>query len=291
MHCPLPNDAPDGASKSLSLLQSLAILLVGLVCVAIMALPGFYSPGSRGEAQTKAAPEFHWEEVEPGYSLGRYELGQGNKVLKPEVFLLRFDPQYFSLQLIQAADFGEPVSDLRSLTLKAEGICGINAHFFDDRTNPLGLLIKNGELRNHMHRGGKLLTGVFFIASEKPSIVKREDFVGQPVEIALQAGPRLVTNGRGLKVKETDGATRRSGIAITRTGRVIIYATFLRFPGATLQQIQEMLLDPRLEIVSALNLDGGGSSQLFVRKNHLLVDDTFITGGDKVPVGLVVKHR
>jgi exopolysaccharide biosynthesis protein len=65
----------------------------------------------------------------------------------------------------------------------------------------------------------------------------------------------------------------------------------LRFPGATLAQLQEMLLDPSLNVDDALNLDGGGSSQLFVEKNLRIADETFISGGDVVPVGLIVKRR
>jgi uncharacterized protein YigE (DUF2233 family) len=142
-----------------------------------------------------------------------------------------------------------------------------------------------------MHRGGRLLTGVFYISGGKAFIVARDDFKEEQVENAVQAGPRLVVNGKLLKVSEPHEASRRSGIAITRSGGVILYATYLRFPGATLEQIQEMLLDPALDVVTALNLDGGGSSQLFIKKNPLLVDDTFISGGDQVPVGLVVKRK
>ena len=94
-----------------------------------------------------------------------------------------------------------------------------------------------------------------------------------------------------MQIADPKEQSRRSGIALTNRGEVIIFATFLRFPGAALEQIQQMLLDPMLDISAALNLDGGGSSQLFVRKNPFSADDTFITGGDLVPAGLVVQKR
>ena len=34
----------------------------------------------------------------------------------------------------------------------------------------------------------------------------------------------------------------------------------------------------------ALNFDGGGSSQMFVRKNSAFTDDILISGGDTIPV-------
>ena len=160
------------------------------------------------------------------------------------------------------------------------------------REQPLGIIISDGKLTNRMHRGGSLLTGVFYLQKDKPQIVHRSQFIpANNVRLALQAGPRLVEAGKPLQLKSPNAISRRSGIAVTKDGEIVMFATILRFPGASLQQIQDMLLDPRLAITDALNLDGGGSSQLFVRKNSALPEETFITGGDVVPVGLVVRRK
>jgi uncharacterized protein YigE (DUF2233 family) len=294
MERPLPISITEHSTRrdpAGSSLRMLGILFVTVLVLIGVALPSSTWDSIKEEAPVRTNSNFKWEEVENGYAIGRYELGQGNKVLKPEVLLLSFDPEHFSFNVIAAAEINEKTADLRTLTLETDGLAGINAHFFDENRNPLGLLISGGQTKNRMHRGGRLLTGVFYISGSKAVIAARDDFKEEQAENAIQAGPRLIVNGKPLKVSELHEASRRSGIAITRAGRVILYATYLRFPGATLEQIQEMLLDPALDVVTALNLDGGGSSQLFIRKNHLLVDDTFITGGDQVPVGLVVKRK
>jgi uncharacterized protein YigE (DUF2233 family) len=234
---------------------------------------------------------FSWQEVAAGFSVGRYELGSETKLLKSEVLLVRIDPVKYSIQAVLASEIGLPITDLRTLTLAAKGFAGINSHFFDQSGKPLGLLVRNGKKLNKMHRGGKLLTGVFLLKDNKPSIVSRDSFAEKEAQLALQAGPIVIVNGEAVRLKVPVSSSRRSGVAVTKQGEVILYATLLRFPGASLQQIQQMLLDPALDVKDALNLDGGGSSQLFIKKNKALADDTLISGGDPVPVGLIVKER
>ena len=242
------------------------------------------------------AAAIDWKSVEDGFDFAKYELGDVSSVIRSEVYLLRFDPQRFTFSAIAAEPDGDeshpPAADLRTLTKQNGGIAGINANFFDEKGNPLGLLIDNSEMRHKMHRGGKVITGVFAIrATGTPVIEHRDSFKTEGVSMAVQAGPRLIADGKLVPLNAPDETSRRSGIAITKKNTVILYATVLRFPGATLGDIQGMLLDPSLEVVQALNLDGGGSSQLFVESFTSLSGETFITGGDPVPVGIVVRRK
>ena len=233
-----------------------------------------------------------WQEVEPGFSVARYHIGTESQVLKSEVFLLKFNLASFSIDAVAAEDLGEAQSDVESLTKKSDAVAGINANFFDENGDPLGLLVTNFKSKRRLHQGGKLLTGVFSIADDKASIVHRSAFtVADNTRTAVQAGPRLISGSQPQKLLSPDVTSRRSGVAITRTGEVIFFATLLRFPGATLGQVQQMLLDPRLDVVDALNLDGGGSSQLFIRGNAATANDMLITGGDKVPAALVARRK
>ncbi len=238
-----------------------------------------------------SAESFRWSHVEKGFEIARYQLDQGFMVIKSEVLLLKFSPKRFSFLVARASDVKQRKSDVRTLTKDLGGIAGINAHFFDPEGLALGLLVRDGRLNQGMHKGGRLLTGVFFIKENKPHIVHRKAYKETTADIAIQSGPRLVVDGKAQAIKSSDVSSRRSGIAITKKGEVILFATMLRFPGASFKQLQEMLSDPTLEIEHALNLDGGSSSQLFVEKNKRVADETFIDGGDLVPVALVVKRR
>lgn len=235
---------------------------------------------------------FHWTRVEEGYDLGRYIVGSKDSFLPSEVILARFNPNKFSFHAVRAVVDGSPsTADVRSITQQAQGIAGINAHFFDENDRPLGLLIENGEVQQRPHRSGRVLTGIFAIKKGLPLINLRERFQMDGTTMAIQAGPRLIEDGKRVAMGDDDGTSRRSGVALTKANEVILYATVLRFPGASFDDIQSMLLDPALGVWQAMNLDGGGSSQLFIAKQRNVESEIFITGGDPVPVGLIVKRR
>ena len=69
---------------------------------------------------------------------------------------------------------------------------------------------------------------------------------------------------------------------------IILFATTSRFPGVSMKEIQEMLLEPALEIVDAINLDGGGSSQMYLAMTKNTDEELFIFNGDEVPVALAM---
>lgn len=230
-----------------------------------------------------------WAMIEPGLVYTRYRLGEPNALIHNEAFLLKVDSQRFAVRAVRAQG-PDRRSDIRSVVLAEKGIAGINANFFDEKGEPLGLLVDGSKLLQKMHRGGNVLTGIFFIRDGVPGIAQRDSFELRNVSLAVQAGPRLVANRAPLKVGSI-GTSRRSGIAITGTNELIFYATVLRFPGASFSEIQSMLQDPALDVVHALNLDGGGSSQLYAQRGGSLDEEVYITGGDTVPVGLVISRR
>lgn len=236
---------------------------------------------------------FKWRTIEPGYGVARYALSGEQYFLKSEVILLKFSPKFFTF--INSVSKSER-SDIQTLANVQNAVAGINTNFFDTSNKPLGLIVDDSKQLNKIHLGGSLLTGIFEIKNQTSSnqvinIIHRKDYKNKNVTMAFQAGPRLINKGKPLSIKSKNVSSRRSGVAINKDGEIIIFATLLRFPGASLAQIQQMLLDPRLAIVDALNLDGGGSSQLFIKNNVAIEDDTTISGGDLVPSALVVIRK
>jgi uncharacterized protein YigE (DUF2233 family) len=245
---------------------------------------------TNADSLESAIGKLTWEKVETGLYKSSYIIPEKNFIVKPEILLIRFDLNHFTTQIAVASDFGEQRSDIKTLTEKSGGIFGINASFFDPKGAPLGLLVVNGRQVQRVHKGGNLLTGIFLIQDSYPKIIHRNDFDLSNITQALQAGPRLIVNGAPLKVSSSTILSRRSGIAITQTGEVIYYATTLRFPGANFEQLQNMLLLPELGITDALNLDGGSSSQLYLKTNKS-TPEILISGGESIPVGLIVKRK
>jgi len=85
------------------------------------------------------------------------------------------------------------------------------------------------------------------------------------MEIALQVGPRLVVHGKTLKFKPS--LARRSGIGIRQDGNILVVATEKEL---TMEEFAKLFLE--LDCPDALNLDGGGSTQLNVQHNGFKLD-------------------
>lgn len=241
----------------------------------------------------EVAPAKFWQDILPGFQFALYEIPTNQSVLKSEVFLLKFSMNDFTVLAATAQEVSSKRTTVDILAKKFRGVAAINTNFFDPNDNPLGLVVKNGITTNRLQNGGNLLTGVFYLTHDgKASIVHRDSLPEKKPKVAFQSGPRLLSNRVRLPLKEPDSPTRRSGVATTANGEVILFATRLRYPGASFAQLQDMLLDPRINAIDALNFDGGGSSQLYIKAQppHF-GEDVFISGGDIVPVAMIVKKK
>ena len=246
-------------------------------------------PSIRFPAKTQ---NITWHQVESGYQIARVQLGYASYLISSELLVVKINPQKFNIALTRASDYDKVLMPIRDLTNKSSALIGINTHFFDPSGNPLGLLVRDRKIEHRLQMGGSVLTGIFTLTKATAKILHRNDFSNSNIpDLALQAGPRLIENGKKVSLKTRAGTSRRSGIATTASGDILLFATFLRFPGATLQQIQDFLLRKELQVKDALNLDGGGSSQFFVTSNSASQGDIYISGGDPVPVGLIIKRK
>jgi len=223
-----------------------------------------------------------WERLHSGLLKTTYKTGKGFS----DLLILKIDPKAFSFKLVNASDFGKKRANVRTMTKSVNGITGINANFFDKKENPLGLVIDNSKTINPLHKGGMLLNGLFLMRGNTPYILDRKSFKNKGYNLGFQAGPLLIRNEQASWLRYSRSPNRRSVIAIDTKGQVLLAVTLSRFPGLSLEKLQTVLLDKSLHIKDALNLDGGGSSQLYIKEENL-----FINGGDFVPTALVVAYK
>ena len=184
----------------------LASSLCRAIFVLFVAL--FVIPLNNSHAEV-SDPDFSWKSIETGYSFGRYELGEPDSVIRPEVFLLKFDLKRFQINLVRATSVLGSNADIRTLCKKVNGIAGINANFFDEQGRPLGLLIENSLIQQKLQRGGNLLGGVFAVRKGMAVIERRDSFDPTNVSVALQAGPRLIEQSRPVAIQSADETSRR----------------------------------------------------------------------------------
>jgi len=144
-------------------------------------------------------------------------------------------------------------------------IAGVNGGFFKPNFDPLGLVISQGQ-RAGTWQKSSLLGGVVVVKTGKPLLLWRDEFQDSPrITELLQAGPRLVNNGLPVTGLENKAARPRTFIATDNAGQWLLgigeYTTL-----AHLAQILALPgLVPGMEIVRALNFDGGKSTALWAR--------------------------
>jgi|GEM_PF-1662305 len=195
------------------------------------------------------------------------------------------------LRVLTAQEFGYPVLSAREIAGHAGASLTINANFFDEKASPLGAIVAGGILKRKAHRSGRALSGIFQIDSRGPNILHRDTFSPLGVMEAVQAGPRLIDNGSPTPGVRDSFSTRRAGICINKEGEIIVFCVSSGLFTLTMPSLQELLASPTIGCTEALNLDGGGSAQIFARspvstQSSTPTQEVIVEGIDRVPVFL-----
>lgn len=247
--------------------------------------------------QYSFSQDINWKLEDNKFYTAEYDLSPRGSNLPSPVVLLKFPAGQFDFKIIASSKFGLKKTDLVTLSKKTGAVAGINTNFFDTKGDALGLVIDEGMPVVKEHKGGALMNALFLVGKDRTLQIINKDSLSKIIKLedvlsAVQAGPRIIQNKQLVDISP-QAPSRRSGLALTSVGDVIIFATKMRFPGATFGQLQRLLLKEELDVKDAMMFDGGGSSQLYYEKSSdgYKSAPTFITGGDLVPVGLVVKAR
>ncbi len=194
---------------------------------------------------------------------------------------VRLRHQDFEIRLHwrEKSEWFSPV-DFGAIGKKPGAAVVLNAGYYDEKGRPMGYFRSGGKVFNSrvLYRGRKtfLHYGAVFTAGRsggRPEIVSREKFEDAGVSEAFQAGPLLVEDGKpvqGLsRYREYLRATRRTVVALDAGDRLVVLVSEAETRGISWCELQEFLALPESEgglgVRDAMNLDGGSSSQLWVR--------------------------
>jgi uncharacterized protein YigE (DUF2233 family) len=230
---------------------------------------------------TTAAIANNWRELTPGIEY----IDLGANLLTPwsHVHVFRIDLKKNQLDLVMANFLSQPHASADEFAHFSKALLTINGGFFDHDHHPLGLRISNQQQYNPLKRIS--WWGVFFIKNKKARISGPHQFTdNQPVDFAVQSGPRLLINGHIPALKP--GRAERSALGISPDGRVIILVT--DNTPMTTTALAELMKFPPLNCKNALNLDGGSSSQLHANIDSFQLN---VHGFSNVSDAIVVKPR
>lgn len=187
------------------------------------------------------------------------------KYRKGEIDYLIIDPQKYDLRIISGK------GGIRANKAKKEHpLAFVNGSFFEEDFEPIGLVISNEQIENPKLNSKKW--GIFSIDKNNSAAINyATDFNSEKnKKFAIQGYPILIYNEK-IKLKNTIKQAQRTTIGINKKGEIILLTTKQR--EFTLKEIGELMLKPQeeggYECVSALNLDGGFSSQMYVNNKAI----------------------
>ncbi|MEL6149773.1 MAG: phosphodiester glycosidase family protein [Chloroflexota bacterium] len=230
---------------------------------------------------TPAPASSGWVTLQPGIE---------ERILRPpnsffaQLVAIRIDPQQVDFRVHYRP--GDPLfaDDWRTELPDAAVI--INSNFFDGADRVTGTLFADGVQHGtpYRRRGG-----TFYVQNGVPGIQSNlvQPYADERYDQAVQAFPMLVTDGQQSYFDtRADRPTRRTVIALDEQGRVIVIVT--SFGGITLIDLSAYLPTTDLDIVNALNLDGGGSTLMDVQAGE---STRSVPSFDPVPAVVAVYPR
>lgn len=242
-------------------------------------------------SNAESIPEnIQWERIGNGLEQANFKIN-ADSIISSSIALVRSDLKNHRLAVIRASEFGWKHATVQALCKQSGAVACINANFFDEQGKPLGLVVSRGIIHQKMHKGGGLLTGVLYASAKSVNISHRDNFSTEGVVEAVQAGPRLVSQGAMVEgLKESSRSSNLSGICIDAQNRVSIFRVTSGVFGGSLHQLQSVLTHPGIACLEALNFDGGGSSSMYISgeiQGHAgAVREENFPGTDEVPVAI-----
>lgn len=201
-----------------------------------------------------------------------------------DLHLVRVDPQAAQIDAVLRGG-----STAAEIARKESWTFAMNANFFDEHYQPLGVVMSNGREIHPLHPVS--WQAVFYVtrngrARIAPVVRWRDLRAG--ARTAVQAGPRIVVAAEKNRVAKAT-TDSRAGVCIDGAGRAVFFAT----PPATRLDVTQMVdLAARSESSGGLGcreamlFDGGPSTQLYLRRPRGAVE---VDGDRHVPAYLIVK--
>lgn len=225
-----------------------------------------------------------WSKLDSGLYYQKISIQRKKGSGPAKIHVFKIDPKKYDFRPLLPNP--HKTASVKNLVENKKALIGVNANFFDPQSNPLGLIVSNRKIVNPFKKIS--WWGIFQIKGRRPSIIHSSQwYSSRQVSMAIQAGPRLVVNGKVPKLKSE--ISQKTAIGINRKGEVILLTTLYPF---SVNELAKLMAKPEskggLGCRYALNLDGGSSSQLYARVGSFRLN---LSSYVDVPVGLGVFRK
>lgn len=274
----------NAAVKALRVLSASSVLVFLVLSIALAF--------SQARVKTKIGTTLavteagNWKPLQRGVEYRKIALERSEPSYTLELKLFRLDSRTIVPRILYAGDFQLKAATARTFAEKSSAIAAINANYFDTKGRPLAFLKSTITEINPGVSKHALYTGVFGMHNAAPFVTHRDEFQSAHASEALQSGPLLLRRGAPVEIMPGLGRyARRAVIGVDHEGRVIIAATDALIGGLSFAELQDLFSSSKWQIQTfdLLNLDGGGSAQIYVKAGKF---EEWLPGTSEVPVAI-----
>ncbi len=238
--------------------------------------------------QTPTSTSNTWHTVAPGIEV-RSETWKSpsTATISDTVSIVRFNLHHVTLSVDYQPD--QPLS-MQQWMQKEQAAAIINGGYFDGLDHATALVISNGQASGTSYQG---FGGMLDVTSR--GTVQLRSLRDQPYDPsegllqATQCTPMLLENGKRTQFNSDTKTSPRSVVALDKQGSLL----FIASPGLafTLDDMATLLASSDLNLETALNLDGGSSTGLYVNSNTTGTQGITIDSYVNLPLVIVVKEK
>ncbi|HEY4386033.1 MAG TPA: phosphodiester glycosidase family protein [Ktedonobacteraceae bacterium] len=241
----------------------LSLLIVSLLACSIapdVNMPGIAIGSATPSGENGPQKLNIWEQAAPGIEI-RYEHWKSPGDNEDTVAITRLDLKKVHLSVGYAPT--KPL-DMGTWMKQTGALAMINGGYFDKNNQPTGLLVSNGQAvgTSYIGFGGMLAVDSQGNVTLRSLKQQPYDPNTEQLQQATQSSPMLMINGQRTQFEADSVSQRRSVIAIDKQGRLLLIASPNQ--SFTLDELADLLVSSDLSIETALNLDGGASTGLYV---------------------------
>lgn len=201
------------------------------------------------------------------------------------VTIVRFDTHKIKVSV--GYQPGKPQS-MNDWMQQEHSLAIINGGYFDQLFHATALVVSNGQVFGQSYAGFGGMLSVNSHGSLSLRSLHEQPYVpnSEQLEQATQSAPMLMLDGKRTQFSADASQTRRSVVAIDKQGRLLFIVS--PNPIFSLDELADQLVSSDLSIETALNLDGGSSTGLYVHGDSTQVT---IDSLANLPLVIIVKAR
>ncbi len=260
----------------------LSCLLFLLSLTGCDALPAILNTGTSTPTSSSQSSLNVWTKAATGIEIRTEDWkSEGNN--EDRITILRLDPHHIHLSIGYQPQL--PLS-LNEWMKQTHALAVINGGYFNDKNQPTGLLVANGQAHGASYQGfgGMLSVNAQGRLELRALYNQPYDPDNEQIQQATQSSPMLVLNGQRASFNANAASERRTVVAQDKQGRLLLIVSPKE--AFSLDELADLLVSSDLSIQTALNLDGGASTGMYVRAGNQNVTVDSVT---TLPIVIIIK--